>query len=201
MTIHRPDWERTMSFKGWTKGEDRSHVKFTAPAKDSGNATLVIENEMWSFSPKVNKVVRIPPSMMSQSWMGSDFSHSDLSKQSDVIDSYIHTLISTSTEDGHKVYLIESTPKEHSAVVWGKEIFRVRDDYIILERKFLDQDLKVVKTMKASDISREGSRLFAKKARMEKEGASDEYTQVVYDTIKFDIPIDDRVFTLSSLQK
>ena len=75
MTIHRPDWERSMSMRAWTEGDDRSLVRVTAPARDRGNGTLMDDNRMWSFSPRVNRVIKVPSSMMNQSWMGSDFSN------------------------------------------------------------------------------------------------------------------------------
>lgn len=200
LTVHRPDWERAMSFESWTKGEKESLVRFTKPAKDAGNATLVKDKEMWSFSPKVNKVIKIPPSMMSQSWMGSDFSHSDLAKQTDIIDQYTHKLLRTEKNDGHTVYVVESIPKPTSAVVWGKEILTIRDDYIILFREFYDQDMKLVKKLTASDIQRSGKRLYARKARMEKVEASDEWTEVDHSKIDFDVDLKDKIFTVSSLQ-
>jgi len=76
MTIHRPDWERKMSMKGWSSGSKKTLVRVTAPARDAGNATLVLDdNKVWSYAPKINRVIRIPSSMMSQCWMGSDFSN------------------------------------------------------------------------------------------------------------------------------
>ena len=94
-------------------------MRVTGPSRDAGNATLTIENNMWSFSPKVNRVIKMPSSMMSQSWMGSDFSNNDVTKSDDIIDEYEHTLIETVQQDGHYVYVIESIPNEDAAVVLG----------------------------------------------------------------------------------
>lgn len=80
MTIHRPDWQRSMSMRAWTKGDKTSLVRVTAPKKDAGNGTLTKDNNMWTFSPKINRIIKVPSSMMSQSWMGSDFSNKDISK-------------------------------------------------------------------------------------------------------------------------
>ena len=100
MVIHRPDWERTMTMRAWTKGEDQSLVRVIDPAKDRGNGTLTDKNSMWSFSPKVNRVIKVPSSMMGQSWMGSDFSNKDVAKADDIIDQYDHSLLSVAAEDG-----------------------------------------------------------------------------------------------------
>ena len=127
MTIHRPDWQRTMSLQGWSSGSKKTLIRVTAPARDKGNATLVIDdNKVWSFTPKINRVIRIPSSMMSQSWMGSDFSNKDVSRTDEIVDKYTHTLLRTDTIGGHKVYVIESIPHKESAIVWGKEISQDR---------------------------------------------------------------------------
>lgn len=68
MTIHRPDWERSMSMRSWTKGDKTSLVRVTKPKKDAGNGTLTKDNNMWTFAPKVNRIIKVPSSMMSQSW-------------------------------------------------------------------------------------------------------------------------------------
>ena len=122
MTIHRPDWERSMSMESWTEGEKRSLVRVTAPRKDRGNGTLIDDTQMWTFSPKINRVIKVPSSMMNQSWMGSDFSNKDISRTDDIIEQYDHSLLNETTLDGFVVYEIESVPHEDSAVVWGREV-------------------------------------------------------------------------------
>ena len=93
MIIHRPDWERSMSMQNWTRGADESLVRVTGPAKDAGNGTLLKDDNMWSYTPKINRVIKVPSSMMNQSWMGSDLSNKDISKSTDIIDQYDHTLL------------------------------------------------------------------------------------------------------------
>ena len=105
MTIHRPDWERSMSMRAWTEGDRKSLVRVTAPAKDKDNGTLMLDNNMWTFSPKVNRVIKVPSSMMSQSWMGSDFSNKDISRADDIVDQYDHTLLGQTEVDGQIIYV------------------------------------------------------------------------------------------------
>ena len=95
MVIHRPDWERSMTMQAWTKGDERSLVRVMEPKKDRGNGTLTDEDSMWTYSPKINRVIKVPSSMMGQSWMGSDFSNKDVARADDIIDQYDHTLVST----------------------------------------------------------------------------------------------------------
>ena len=92
MVIHRPDWERSMTMRAWTKGQDQSLVRVIEPKKDRGNGTLIDDNNMWTFSPKINRVIKVPSSMMGQSWMGSDFSNKDIARADDIIDQYDHAL-------------------------------------------------------------------------------------------------------------
>jgi outer membrane lipoprotein-sorting protein len=95
MTIHRADWERSMSMRSWSEGDKLSLVRVTKPKKDAGNGTLLKDNDMWSYSPKINRIIKIPSSMMNQGWMGSDFSNKDISKSTDILDQYEHSLIAT----------------------------------------------------------------------------------------------------------
>jgi len=117
MVIHRPDWERTMTMEAWTKGDKQSLVRVIEPKKDRGNGTLNDDNSMWTYSPKINRVIKIPSSMMGQSWMGSDFSNKDIARADEIIDEYEHTLLGTEDVDGIVVYEIEAIPHEDAAVV------------------------------------------------------------------------------------
>ena len=147
MIIHRPDWQREMTMHAWTEGDKRTLVRVTEPAKDAGNGTLSVDGNMWTYTPKINRVIKVPSSMMSQNWMGSDFSNKDISKDTDIIDQYDHTLLEQYEQDGHQVYVIESIPHEEAAVVWGKEVLQIRDDWVMLEQQFWDQDDDLVKTL------------------------------------------------------
>jgi len=200
MTVHRPSWERTMSMRGWTSGSKKSLVRVTAPKKDEGNATLTVDDNMWSYSPKVNRVIKVPSSMMAQSWMGSDFSNKDVSRTDDIIEEYDHTLLATAEADGHTVWTIQSIPHEDAAVVWGKQVLRIRDDHVLLSEEFYDQDGVLVKTLSTLDIEKMGGRMVAAKQRMSKADNPKEWTELVIASIEFDIAIPDTVFTLSNLQ-
>lgn len=199
MTIHRPDWERTSKFVAWTKGRKQTLVRFIAPAKDKGNASLTLDHEMWSFNPKINRIIKIPASMVQQSWMGSDFSYADLSKDDQIINDYEHKLIGTQTVDNIKIYVIESTPHDDAAVVWGKEVIKVREDSIIQERTFYDQDFKAVKRLYARKIALLGGKLYATIIRMQKLEVADEWTEVAHTQAKFGIEIDNNFFSQANL--
>jgi outer membrane lipoprotein-sorting protein len=201
MTIHRPDWERTMTMESWSKGDKLSLVRVIEPRKDAGNGTLLNDNSMWTFSPKINRIIKVPSSMMSQSWMGSDFSNKDIAKSTDIIDQYDHELTRSEERDGHVYYTITSIPHEEAAVVWGKEVLVVRDDFVLLEEQFWDQDGQLVKAMKTLEVAEMGGRAVARVIRMARTGLEEEeWTQMTAEQIEFDLELPDQVFTLSNLR-
>ncbi|MFC1719580.1 outer membrane lipoprotein-sorting protein [Pseudomonadota bacterium] len=200
MTIHRADWERSMTMESWSKGEKKSLVRVIEPKKDAGNATLLNDNSMWTFTPKINRIIKVPSSMLSQSWMGSDFTNKDISKSTDIIDQYDHKLVSQEEIDGHTVYTVASVPHEDAAVVWGKEVLIVRDDYVLMEQQFWDQDGVLVKSMKTLDVEMMGGRAVAKVLRMGKVDTPEEWTQLTTNSIEFNIELPDNLFTLSNLR-
>ncbi|WP_096087718.1 outer membrane lipoprotein-sorting protein [Agaribacterium haliotis] len=200
MTIHRPDWQRSMSMQAWTEGEKNSLVRVSAPARDAGNASLIKDRDMWSFAPKINRVIKVPSSMMAQSWMGSDFSNKDISRNTDIINLYDHSLAGQSNQDGHLVYEIHSVPHEAAAVVWGKEVLFIRDDYVLLEQQYWDQDGKLVKTMKTIDFMQADGRTIAKTMRMNKSDDKNSWTQIENTKVQFDIELSSSTFTLSNLR-
>ena len=200
MIIHRPSWERSMSMRAWTSGLKKSLVRVTAPRKDAGNGTLTVDNNMWTFSPKVNRVIKVPSSMMGQSWMGSDFSNKDVSRADDIIDQYDHTLLATEEDEGRSVYVIESVPHEEAAVVWGREVLRIRDDDVLLSQEYYDQEGVLVKALRPLEIGEMGGRTIAIRQRMAKAETDDEWTEFRIDSVEFDVEISDNVFTRSNLQ-
>ncbi len=200
MVIHRPDWERTMTMRAWTKGDKQSLVRVVEPKKDRGNGTLTDDNNMWTFSPKVNRVIKIPSSMMGQSWMGSDFSNKDIARADDIIDQYDHTLLSTEEVDGTTVYEIESIPHEEAAVVWGREVLEIRDDHVVFEHRFYDQDGELVKSLESLEIAEMGGRTVAKRQRMSKTETPEEWTEIQVNSVEYEIDIRDSMFTQSNLR-
>lgn len=200
MTIHRPDWERTITIRAWTKGEKDSLFTITSPPKDSGNGTLKRGNEMWMFNPKVTRIIKIPPSMMSQSWMGSDFSNNDLAKSDSIIDEYTHKITGTESSDGKKVFIVTSMPKPDAPVVWGMQKLKIREDLIFLSQEFYDEDLKLVKAMTGTKIELIDGRLFPRLWKMKKADSKDEYTMLEYRELVFKEDLPDDLFTVSSLK-
>ena len=200
MVIHRPDWERSMTMRAWTKGDDRSLVRVLEPRKDRGNGTLTDDDSMWTFSPKVNRVIKIPSSMMGQSWMGSDFSNKDVARADDIIDQYDHSILGVEEVDGVTVYEIQSIPHEDAAVVWGREVLQIREDHVVLTHRFFDQDDELVKTLTSLEIGEMGGRVIAQRQRMSKVEAPDEWTEIRVESVDYTVDLKDSLFTLSNLR-
>jgi len=200
MTIHRPDWERSMTLESWSKGDKLSLVRVLEPKRDAGNATLLNGNSMWTFTPKINRVIKIPSSMMSQSWMGSDFSNKDIAKSTDIIDQYDHELTRVEERDGHTFYTVTAIPHEDAAIVWGKEVLVIRDDYVLMEEQYWDQEGVLVKALHTLDVEEMGGRQVARVMRMGNVEKPAEWTEIVAHSIEFNIGLPDNLFTLSNLR-
>lgn len=200
MTVHRPDWERTLSMDSWTRGEDDALVRFTAPAKDAGNATLKVKNDMWIFNPRLNQILKLPASMMAQSWMGSDFSYNDLAKANDILTEYTHKLTGTEQQEGHQVYVIEALPKPMAATVWGKQEIRIRDDGVLLGETYFDQDMKPVRVMTTEKVAPLDGRPYPVTIIMHKSNNDQQWTRIHYEKGQFNVEIPNALFTQSNLR-
>lgn len=200
MIIHRPDWQRSLSLRAWTRGSKHSLVRITAPKKDAGTATLLIDGDMWTFAPKVNRIIKVPSSMMGQSWMGSDFSNNDVAKADDIVAQYSHTLIDQTEQDGMPVYTIEARPHEHAAVVWGKEVLTIRADHLLLAHDFYDQSNLLIKSMRTTEIKPLGGRLMPSIQRITNAETPAEWTEIRLEQVRFDETMPDWLFTQSNLR-
>lgn len=200
MTVHRPEWERSMSLVAWTRGQRDSLVRFTAPAKDAGNATLMLGPATWVFDPRISQIIQVPGGMMAQSWMGSDFSYDDLAKSDSVLKDYTHRLTGTTEVDGHRVFTIEALPKPDAPVVWGKQVIEVRDDHILLQEVFYDQDMHPVRELDASKIGKLDGRVYPVEMTMKPLDEPDRWTRIVYAAGYFDLSLPDYLFTSANLR-
>ena len=200
MTVHRPDWQRSLTLLASTEGDEKALVRFTAPAEDVGNALLKVGDDTWLYNPKLNQVISLPSSMLSQSWMGSDFSYNDLSKANDILTLYTHRLIKVEREADHAVYTIESIPKAGAPVVWGKRTEEIRDDGVILAETWYDQDMRPVRRMVTDRVGPLGGRMYPLVMTMRPLSGQGRWTRIVATSGRFNIALPDYLFTLSNLQ-
>jgi len=200
MTVHRPEWERKSVMKSWTRGEKDALVRFVEPAKDAGSATLKVGDDMWIYTPKLSRVIKLPFSMMAQSWMGSDFSYNDLARSDELILHFDNRVVGEEKHEGHAVYVIEALPHPNAPVIWGKERLKIRDDHLLLEETFFDQDQKPVKTLKATAIGHLGGKLYVTGLRMEKLEEPGHWTDLQYERARFGLDLPESLFTQANLR-
>lgn len=202
MQIIRPSWERSISMKSWSMGEDYNLILITAPARDEGTAFLMRENEIWNWLPNVNRTVKMPPSMMSQSWMGSDFSNNDLVRESSIVTDYTHTLQGDTTISDYDCYIIEMTPKPDAPVVWSKVLSYIsKDEYLQLRGEFYDEDDVLVRIMNGSEIKELGGRLLPTKMEMNPVEEDGRKTVITYQNLEFDIDISENFFSTQNMKR
>jgi outer membrane lipoprotein-sorting protein len=159
MTIVRPSWERSISMKTWGRGQEYSLVYIIAPAKEKGQVFMKRRKEMWNWVPSIDRMIKLPPSMMMQSWMGSDFTNDDLIRESSVVRDYTHTIVGEEKILDRLCYKIELIPHEEAAVVWGKIMLWItKADYLQLRIEFYDEDEYLINTQLLSDIKEMGGR-------------------------------------------
>ena len=202
MTIIRPTWKRTVSMKGWTLGQKYSMILITAPAKEKGQVFLKRDKEMWNWVPSIDRMIKIPPSMMSQSWMGSDFTNDDLVKESSVIVDYNHSFIGEETIDGRDCYKIKLLPKADAAVVWGKIILWItKKDYLELKVEFYDEDGYLMNTQYLSDIKSMGGRTLPTHWEMVPANEEGKKTVIVLEKADFKTPVPESFFSQQNMKR
>jgi hypothetical protein len=186
--------------KVWTEKTEKTLIRITDPAKEKGTATLRIGNEMWNYLPKTNKVIRIPPSMMMGSWMGSDFTNDDLVKEFTFFDDYEFTFTTPDDAIDSLVY-INCIPHQDLAVVWGNVVIAVvRGSHLPVWMKYYDEDGELVRMLDYNDVDMMGGRLIPKEMRMIPKTDEDKWTVVRYLDADFDVGLDEDVFSLRALR-
>jgi outer membrane lipoprotein-sorting protein len=199
MVVTTPNWTRRLEMDMWTHGLDRVFVRITAPKKDAGTATLRDDREMWNYFPKIDKVMKVPPSMMMGSWMGSDFTNDDIVKENTLRDDYHATIVDSEDPELHALQLV---PKEDTASVWGKIILTLRRDSLLpVDQTFYDEKGRPARAMRFSEPRAFGSRTLPSRMTIEPLNKPGNSTVVRYVAATFDEPVDESIFTLRNLRR
>ncbi|MCD4679717.1 MAG: outer membrane lipoprotein-sorting protein [Bacteroidales bacterium] len=202
MKIVRPTWERTVTFRSWEKDRKYSLTLITAPAKEKGQTFLKRDTEMWNWIPNISRLVKIPPSMLSQGWMGSDYTNDDILKESSIVVDYIHTIIGDETISGNECYKIKLIQKEDAAGVWGNIITWVsKEEFLQLKSTYFDEDGYLVKTETASEIKMMDDRKIPTYMEIIPEDDPGHKTIVIINTIKFNTNIADGFFSQQNMKR
>lgn len=202
MTIVRPSWSREITMKTWANGTDYSLILITGPARDKGTAFLKRDREIWNWQPRIDRIIKLPPSMMMQSWMGSDFTNDDLVRESDMADDYTQKYLGEETVEGRQAHKIELIPKEDAPVVWGKIISWIgKEEYLQLKSEFYDEDGYLVNTMHGKEIREIGGKILPTKLELIPEEDPDNRTVIEYLALNFDEPIPESFFSVQNMKK
>jgi len=200
MQVVTPNWERTLKMKAWSEGMEKTLIRITSPPKEEGVATLRIENEMWNYLPKTNKVIKVPPSMMMSSWMGSDFTNDDLVREFTFIEDYNYE--KTIVEDGEEnLIYIRFTPKEGRPIVWGYIIVSVqKEDYLPVWEKYYDEKARLMRVLYFKDIQTFDGRQIPSVMELIPQDEEGNKTIIKYLEIDFDPQISEDIFSLRNLR-
>ena len=202
MTLVRPDWTREVSMKVWSKGTDYYMILITSPAREKGQVFLKRKNEMWNWVPSIGKMIKIPPSMMSQSWMGSDFTNDDLLRESSIVNDYFHKIIGSEIIDNFECYKIELVPKPEAAVVWGKIIVWIsKEKYYTLRAEYYDETDELLNIQESSDIKKMGDRTLPTKMTMMPTDKPGNQTILELIKVEFNTQINDNFFSQQNMKK
>jgi len=202
MTIEKPDWSRTMGMKVWALEPDYALIYITEPARDKGSVTLKRKNEVWNWLPSAQRVIKIPPSMMLQSWMGSDFTNDDLVRQSSVVNDYNHKLIDEEKLNGYDCFKIEMIPKPEAGVVWGKIITWIaKNSYLQIRADYYDEDDVLIKSFIGSKEKKMGGRNILTYWEMVPVDKPGNKTIMEYTIIEFNYKVDESFFSEQNMKR
>ena len=201
ITTVRPKWTRSKMLKTWSDGKD-GMILVTEPVKEKGIVFLKKDKEVWNWVPNINRMIKMPPSMMMQSWMGTDLKNDDLVRQSSIVDDYKHTLLKDTVINGKDCYQIEMIPHENAVVVWGKMVTCVdKVHFVQMNTKLYDEELDLISTMKASQITNYQGGYLAKRTEIIPVKKNAQMTVMEYQKLDFDITIPENFFTVQNMKK
>jgi len=202
MKIERPRYTREISMKAWALGEDYSLILVTAPARDQGTTYLKRHNEIWNYVPNIDRTIKMPPSMMSQSWMGSDFTNDDLVRESSTIEDYEHQILREEEYNGREAWVLELIPKPESSIVWGKVLIWVdKEHYIMLREENYDQRDELANTIEFLNIGEMGDRVFPSKMILIPADKPEQRTILEYKSLEFDVDLSESFFTQQNMRR
>lgn len=202
MEVKTSHYTRTMIMDSWSKGKEKSLVRIVLPLKEKGTVSLKNGNAMYTYLPKTDRVIRLTSGMMMGSWMGSHFTNDDLVKESRLSTDYEPEIVFEGVRDGQKILEFALLPKPDAPVVWGRIVITVRaGDYLPIDSLYYDEDMVLARTLTFKDIKEMGGRMIPAVLHMVPADKPDEYTELIYQQIQFDIDLPDSLFSLMQLRR
>jgi outer membrane lipoprotein-sorting protein len=202
MTVKTRRYQRSMTMEAWSRGKDYSLVLIREPVKDRGIATLKVKENIWNYLPKINRVTKVPSSMMSGSWMGSHFTNDDLVKESTFEDDYDSDISFSGDREGRSIYELTSLPKADAAVVWGKVVMEIDQQTLAPYRAvYYDEEGALIRTLVFDQIETIDGRSVPMRLSLQPQDKPDESTVIRYQAIEFGLPLAQEFFSLRNLQQ
>lgn len=200
MEIVTPHWQRTLKLRSWSVGMDKFFIRILEPKKEQGITTLRIGNEMWNYLPKTDKVIKVPPSMMMSSWMGSDFTNDDLAKEFTLLDDYRYEFTTVADPRPGTLY-VKCVPREELPVVWGHIVIAVDEKTSQpLFQNYYDESGKLMREMIFRELRKFGKREIPSVIELIPANKKNQKTIVRYLEAEFDVKIAEDTFSLRNLQ-
>ena len=201
MDIVTPDWSRTLEMEAWSLDTKHTFIRILEPKKERGVATLRIENEMWNYLPKTNKVIKVPPSMMMSSWMGSDLTNDDLVKEFSLYEDYTYSEVHPPDADSGIMY-IRAVPRPDLPVVWASIVLAVdREALLPLWDQYYDEKGEKMRRMTYSEVRTFSGRKIPSVMELVPQNKEGHKTVIRYRSLELDLPIDEEIFSLRNLQR
>jgi len=202
MTVETPSYTRRLKMESWWVENEKALIVILAPRKERGNKTLKIGNQLWNYLKNTETTIKIPPSMMLQSWNGSDFTNDDLVRESSMVKDYFRKLLGIETIDRVECWKVELTPKPDAAVVWGKLYYWIStQDTLPVRIDYYDEKGRLVRHMTFSDVRTMSGRKLPTVWTMINDRKKNHRTTFAIEEIEFDIKIPDRTFSLRELER
>jgi hypothetical protein len=197
MDVVSEHWERRLEMEAWSLGRDRFLVRILEPPKERGVATLKVGRQVWNYLPRVDRVIKIPPSMMGGAWMGSNITNNDLVKEAHIDEDYDFRL----QEETAEFWRVEGLPKPDAAVVWGKIVYRIDKTGRVPELvEYFDEKMAKVREIRFDDVRKVQGRDLPMRMTVQPVDKPEERTVLQYRTIEFDLPLKEDFFSLRTLK-
>lgn len=202
MRIIRPGWTREMSMRAWTSGKKLAMIQVLSPAKERGVVYLRKDKEVWNWIPSIERNIKLPPSMMSQSWMGTDFTNDDLVREFSIVEDYDHTLEGEEMVADRLCYRIRMIPKAEAAIVWARVVVWIdKQDLVMMKAEYFDEDELLVNRMRTVEVKNLGGRILPAELEMTPMNKKGQKTIIIYRSVAFDQPLGESFFTIHQMQK
>lgn len=200
MTVVRERGDRELTLESWSRGDEDALIVIRSPAREAGAATLRTEEGLWNYLPKADRLMRIPTGLLSDSWMGSHFTNDDLMRETSYDEDY-QSELSWTTRDGQRYLQVTMTPRPDAPVVYTRVVFLLTAEHWVPVRQEFYDEGELIRTVRFEDVRTVGGKRLPLRMVLQPEDEPDERTEIQYRDLRFDVPLDDDLFTRRGLRR